>query len=125
MFLSTFFVCFAVVLFSFMYDWNNLFGQVTLLPGAPLEIPFLQKSIIYIFIVNHAHIILFFSFLFAFYKILLSHWISTVFISLGLMYMKWSQVFGKKDFNPMSVHDAPLGDDSESSDEHGPSHWHH
>jgi hypothetical protein len=87
-----------------MYGWNNLFGQVTLLPGAPLEIPFLQKSIIYIFIVNHAHIILFFSFLFAFYKILLSHWISTVFISLGLMYMKWSQVFGKKDFNPMSVH---------------------
>jgi hypothetical protein len=125
MFFSTFFVCFMVVLFSFMYGWNSVFGQVTLLPGGPLEIQFLQKSILYIFIVNHAHVILFFSFLFAFYKILLSHWISTVFVALGAMYIKWTQVFGKKDFNPMSIHDDALGSDAGASDEHGTTHGHH
>ena len=100
--LSAFCVCFMAVLFSFLYGWESLFGQVALLPGSLVWNTYLQTSFLYTRIANYSHIILFLAFIFSFYKILFSHWVSSLMLAFWAVYIKWNEVFGKRNLDTMS-----------------------
>lgn len=91
--LSAFFVCFGIVLFSMLYNTPGVFGQVNILPGAALEIPYLKTSILYTWMSDKAYTILILGFLLGFYKILFSHWVSRIVLFGGVVYMKGNQIF--------------------------------
>lgn len=125
-FLSAFCVSFMVVLFSFLYGGDNLFGQVALLPGSLQENVFLQKSFLYTHIRTYSHVILLTAFIFSFYKIIFSHWISSIMLAFWAMYVKGNQVFGKKqnlDFS--ESHDVSELDHDHHSQEDDHHHGHH
>lgn len=107
-FLSAFCVCFMVVLFSFLYGWESLFWQVALLPGSPAWNPFLQTSFLYTHIRSYSHVIIFLAFIASFYKILFSHWVSSLMLAFWAVYVKWNEVFGKRNLDTISSghHDA-------------------
>lgn len=124
-FLSAFCVCFMVVLFSLLYGWESLFWQVALLPGTLIANSFLQTSFLYTRIAKYSHIIILLAFVFSFYKILFSHWVSSLMIAFGAVYMKWNEVFGKRNLDTISGgHDASESDGGHDIhiDEHHPHH---
>ncbi len=122
--LSAFFVCFGIVLFSMLYNTPGVFGQVNILPGAALEIPYLKTSILYTWMSDKAYTILILGFLLGFYKILFSHWVSRIVLFGGVVYMKGNQIFWKKELDVM-----PEGlshhDDHWHEDAWHDSHEHH
>lgn len=76
--LSAFFVCFGVVLFSMLYATQGVFGQVSILPGTALDIPYLKNSFLYTWISDKTYSLLIIGFILGFYKIIFSHWVSRI-----------------------------------------------
>jgi hypothetical protein len=82
-----------------------------------LQTPFFTNARLYLWIMERAHLILAGGFLLSLYKILFSHWITKLSLLLGVIYVKWDEIFGKKTFNQSPI---PLaGDDGEGHDDHG------
>jgi len=115
--LSAFFVLFGVVLLSASSGRFAFMSQSPLFAQTFLQTPFFTNARIYTWIIGHSYIIICAGFLLAFYKILFSHWITKLTFFLGVLYVKWDEIFGKKRFDQSST--PFVGDDWVSHDEHG------
>jgi hypothetical protein len=116
--LSAFFVSFGTILFSLLSNSAGIFGEVTLLPRPLSEYAYFQNSQFFIWLSGKTAAIILFSFLLAFYKIILSHWISRMFLIGGLVYAKSNELFSKKSLDSIIPHEMP-------HDEHGHADEHH
>lgn len=116
--LSAFFVCFGVVLFSLLSNTVGVFGDVTLMPRPLSEYVYFQNSVFFIWLTGKTAIIVLFSFLLAFYKIIFSHWISRMFLIGGIVYAKSNGMFAKKSLDSVIPHDMSHDDDHGGADEH-------
>ncbi len=124
--LSAFFVCFGIVLFSILYTTPWVLGQVNIFSWAALDIPYIKSSVMYAWIADKAYIILGIWFLLCAYKILFSHWVTRIVLFWGIVYMKWNQMFGKKEMDvmPDALTHSDAHDENDSG-HHGHDDHHH
>jgi len=123
--LSAFFVLFGVVLLTSVSGKLAFMSQSPLYSQTFLQTPFFTNARLYTWIMDRAYIIILIGSLLAFYKILLSHWVTKLTFLLGAIYMKWDEIFGKKTFDQWAL---PFeGDDTSHHDDHnggGDHSWH-
>lgn len=115
--LSAFFVLFGVVLLSAASGRFAFMSQAPLFSQTFLQTPFFTNARIYTWIIERAYFIVMVGSLLAFYKILLSHWITKLTFFLGALYVKWDEIFGKKTFDQSAM--PFTGDDVWGHDDHG------
>ncbi len=123
--LSAFFVLFGVVLLSSASGELAFMSQSPLYSQTFLQTPFFTNARLYTWIMDRAYIIILIGSLLAFYKILLSHWVTKLTFLLGAIYMKWDEIFGKKTFDqwalPFGGDDIANHDDNSGGGDHS---WH-
>lgn len=119
--LSAFFICFGTVLFSLLSNGSGIFGEVTILPKPPRDIPYFQNSAIYLWVSQKQFIVLLMAFSLWLYKIFFSHWVSRMMLLGGVVYMKWNEIFGKKSLDSV----IPEMSQDDNHDAHGDSDHHH
>jgi len=115
--LSAFFVLFGVVLLSAASGRFSFMSQSPLFDQTFLQTSFFTWARLYTWIIERAYVIVLSWFLLAFYKILLSHWITKLTFFLGALYIKWDEIFGKKTFDQSPI--PFVGDDGAGHDDHG------
>lgn len=115
--LSAFFVLFGSVLLTAVSGKLAFMNQSPLYSQSFLQTPFFANAKLYIWIIDRSYLIILVGSLLAFYKILLSHWITKLTFFLGAIYMKWDDIFGKKTFDQWAL---PFnGDDTASHIDQG------
>ncbi len=86
--LSACFVLFGVVILSLASGILPLMSESPLYSKTFLQTPFFTNARMYVWIMDRAYSIILIGFLFAFYKILLSHWLTKLTFLLGTLYVK-------------------------------------
>lgn len=123
--LSACFIVFGVVILSLASGILPLMSESPLYSKTFLQTPFFTNARMYGWIMDRAYSIILIGFLFAFYKILLSHWLTKLTFLLGTLYVKWDEIFGKRNFDQWGV--SPLPDATQGHDDHmggGEIPWH-
>lgn len=123
--LSACFVLFGVALLSLSSGILPIMRDAPLYSKTFLQTPFFTNAQIYIWIMERAYSIIFIGFLFAFYKIILSHWLTKLGFFLGALYIKWDEIFGKRNFDQWTLSSASDGPQWPDDHSEGEIHsWH-
>lgn len=119
--LSAFFVIFWVAVVDLLFSAKGVVGEIIVIPGFSLSVPYIKNSIVYGWISDKSYIIILAWFILGFYKILFSHWISRIALFGGIVYAKGNDIFGKRTFDipPHEDHDSASDMSHEAHDGHG------
>jgi hypothetical protein len=63
-------------------------------------------------------IIIWGAFALGFYKIIFSHWLNSIFVVWGMIYLKWNEVFSKKPLDSIITESPEHHDESAGSEHH-------
>ena len=115
--LSVFFVCFWVVLISLLSADTGLFWEAPIFNKSLSEYVYFQNSFLFAWLTSKVEFIILWSFLLILYKILFSHWITSIFVMTSILYAKSNAVFAKRNLDSVIHPDTHMADD-DNSDEH-------
>ncbi len=115
--LSAFFVLFWVVILALASGISPLMTEAPLFSKTFLQTPFFTNARLYLWIMERAHLIILGGVILSLYKILLSHWVTKLTFFLGVLYVKWDEIFGKKTFDQSPI--PFVGDETSAHDDHG------
>lgn len=97
--LSVFYILYLISIFIFLFPLAWILWEVSIFPKYIIENEFFTESLIYSFVYQNRIFILLLGYLICIYKVIFSHWMSSIFLIGWTMYYKWVQFFRKKDDN--------------------------
>ncbi len=106
--LSIFYILYLISIFIFLFPLEWILWEVSVFPKYIIENEFFTESHIYSFVYQNRIFILLLAYVICIYKVIFSHWMSSIFLIGWTMYYKWVQFFRKKDDNdfiPENSHD--------------------
>lgn len=124
LFLTFFFLCYSISLSAYIARSESFLWEVALFPLTLEKYTYFSTSDVYTIITNNSIIIFFIAFLLCLYKIIFSHWMSTLFVFGSVVYYRWVRFFSKKNNDTQSIIPEEEEVHHESHEHHDDAHGH-